>query len=532
MARMETNPALDQLWKLAQERFNQSDIEGAKAACESMLVLDPLNSRAHVMLGDICHQRDQHRLATQHALRAAAKMGKQSLQHIAGVSSRLITLGEYEQAVGLIRKIDPAKLPAPAFLVEFSQQLSLLEQHEEALRFMDAAIRIGAKAESVSYLRGNYLKFLGRLDEAALEYERSLATNPNFAYAHWALAYLGAPGDPAHRVGRIRKAIDSTAINHPDLAYLSYALFKELDALGDTDLAWKALEAGFHSKRTRVKYDAQSEAALFEQLAQVCGPGFIDDFAAGAATEAPAHTPIFVLGMPRTGTTLLERILGGHGQITLCGELNDFRMQFKWASDHHSLGVLDSVGVERIPDIDFGELGRRYLQHVAWRAPDTAFFSDKNPSNFMLVGLILRALPHAKIIHLRRDPMDSCFSNLKELFAANSHPYSYDFADLAGHFRNYSKLMGHWHSIAPGRILDVNYEDLVSDPETAARRVMSYCGLSYDAGQIRMEANATPVSTASSAQVRQPIHSRNVGGWKRYAAHLEPLQKLLEDAAP
>jgi hypothetical protein len=149
-----------------------------------------------------------------------------------------------------------------------------------------------------------------------------------------------------------------------------------------------------------------------------------------------------------------------------------------------------------------------------------------------MAGLILRALPHAKIVHLRRNPMDSCFSNLKELFAANSHPYSYDFGELAGHYRNYSRLMAHWHSIAPGRILDVNYEDMVSDPDTTARRLMTYCGLSYDADQIRVEANATPVSTASSSQVRQPIHSRNVGGWKRYAAQLAPLQELLEAAAP
>lgn len=524
---MEPKPTPDQLWRLAEERLNRGDVEGAKAACQSLLELEPLNSRAHLMLGDLCGQQDQHRLATAHALQAAAKMGKQSLQHIAAVSLRLIAVGEYEQAVGLIRKLNPAALPAPAFLVEFSQQLSLLEEHAEALRFMDAAIRIGVKAESVGYLRGNYLKFLGRLDEAAVEYERSLATNPNFAYAHWALAYLGAPGNPASRVDRIRKAIGATAIDNPDIAYLHYALFKELDAIGDTDAAWTALESGFRSKRTRVSYDTRAETALFEQLASACAPGFVGEIPGDASTR----TPIFVLGMPRTGTTLLERILGGHPQITLCGELNDFRMQFKWASDHHSLGFLDTVGVQRIPGIDFGELGRRYLEHVAWRAPDTRYFSDKNPGNFMMAGLILRALPHARIVHLRRNAMDACFSNLKELFAANSHPYSYDFGDLAGHYRNYSRLMAHWHAIAPGRILDVNYEDMVSDPDTTARRVMAYCGLSYDAGQIRVEANATPVSTASSAQVRQPIHQRNVGGWKRYATQLAPLRELLDAAA-
>ncbi|MBP8081518.1 MAG: hypothetical protein KAY12_05105, partial [Arenimonas sp.] len=267
---MEPKPTPEHLWKLADERLNKGDIEGAKAACQSLLQLEPVNSRANLMLGDIATQQDQHRLATHHALQAAARMGKQSLQHIAAVSLRLISVGEYGQAIGLIRKLNPAMLPAPAFLVEFSQQLSLLEQHEEALRFMDAAIRAGAKAESVGYLRGNYLKFLGRLDEAAEEYERSLATNPNFAYAHWALAYLGTPGNRASRVDRIRNAISATTVDNPDIAYLHYALFKELDTIDDTDAAWKALDYGFCPKRARVSYDARSESALFDELALAC----------------------------------------------------------------------------------------------------------------------------------------------------------------------------------------------------------------------------------------------------------------------
>jgi len=524
---MEPNTTLEPLWELAKERLNKSDIAGASAACQSLLKLDPLNSRAHMMLGDISRQRDEYRLATHHALQAAAKMGPQSLKHIASVSQRLISVGEYEQAVNLIRKVNPDKLPAPAFLVEFSQQLSLVEQHADALRFMDAAVRFGAKADSVHYLRGNYLKFLGRMDEAAEEYERGLAVNPNFAYAHWALSDLGLRGNRDLRVSRIRASIAATAADHPNIAYLHYALFRELDATDDTESAWQALEAGFRCKRASVTYDPQAERSFFEQVAQACGPGFAADVPTGTA----AQTPIFVLGMPRTGTTLLERILGGHEQITLCGELNDFHMQFKWASDHNSRGFLDAVGLERLPGIDFAQLGNRYLQHVAWRAPSTPYFSDKNPGNFLMIGLILRALPHAKIVNLRRNPMDSCFSNLKQLFAGDSHPFSYDFAGLAGRYRNYSQLMTHWHAIAPGRVLDVHYEDMVSDPDSAARTLMAYCGLSYDSGQIRMESNATPVSTASSAQVRQPIHARNIDGWKRYAKQLAPLQQLLESAA-
>ena len=148
----------------------------------------------------------------------------------------------------------------------------------------------------------------------------------------------------------------------------------------------------------------------------------------------------------------------------------------------------------------------------------------------MLAGLILRALPQAKILHLRRDPMDSCFSNLKELFAGSAHPYSYGFADLSAHFSNYTRLMAHWQALAPGRILDVHYEDLVREPQAQARRMMDFCGLRYDPAQIQVQAHAAPVSTASSAQVRQPIHTRNIGAWRRYAEQLAPLQHLLAAA--
>ncbi len=271
---MEPKPTLDQLWKLAEERLNRGDVDGAKTACQSLLQLDPLNSRAHLMLGDICGQQDQHRLATAHALQAAAKMGKQSLQHIAAVSLRLIAVGEYEQAVGMIRKLDPAALPAPAFLVEFSQQLSLLEQHEEALRFMDAAIRVGVKAESVGYLRGNYLKFLGRLDEAAVEYERSLASNPNFAYAHWALGLPGHARQPciarrSHSQGHRRHGR-----RQPGHRLTCTTRCSRSSTPSATPMRpGTALESGFRSKRARVSYDARGETALFDQLASACATG-------------------------------------------------------------------------------------------------------------------------------------------------------------------------------------------------------------------------------------------------------------------
>lgn len=519
---------LNRLHERADSYLAGGNLEATKAVCESILAKSRDDSRAHLLLSHCAANQDKQRLACAHALAAVSEARGSSSEHRLHLTMRLFSVGEYEAAAELIRATDIAGCRETSLLVNFSQQLRLLDLHSESLAFLEAAIATGAVSDSLSFLKGNALKFLGQLELAAIEYEKCLAMSPNHSGAHWALANLGQSEDSPARITRIRRVLDRGAPSAVDEIYLSYALFKELDGLDDTNAAWSALQNGHRLKRKTIAHDRLEESTIFNQVMAATDDEFMRPLDGATGTR----TPIFILGMPRTGTTLLERILGGHEQITLCGELNDFRMQFKWASDHNSRGFLDARGIQCIPTVDFGELGRRYLQQIAWRAPNTRYFSDKNPGNFIMAGLILRALPHARIVHLRRGPMDTCFSNLKELFGANSYPYSYDFADLAVHYRNYSKLMTHWHNIAPGRILDVDYEDMVSDPDATARRVMGYCGLSYDAAQIRVEANATPVSTASSAQVRQPIHRRNIGGWKRYAAQLAPLQKLLEDAAP
>ena len=520
---MSTVNPIEARWQQARQMFHASQMAGARSHAEQVVAAEPLHSGAHLMLANLDSNEGRHREATRHALLAAEKMGRQSLQHVAGVALKLMTVGEYEACARLIRKVDPARTPAPSSLAEFSQQLSLLEQHDDALRYLETAMQLGLAGDWVHYLHGNFLKFLGRLGPALDAYERSLKVNASYPFAHYAIATTAKGGDSRTRIDRIRAAIGKLGTGHRDAPYLHYALFHELDAIGDTGAAWPALEDGFRARRFQVQHDAAEETEVFNELISLTPPGFVE----GERIEGP--TPIFILGMPRTGTTLMERILGGHPGIALCGELNDFRMQYKWASDYYCLGFFDRRALRSVGDVDYAEIGRRYLQHVAWHAPGANAFTDKNPGNFMMAGLILRALPHAKILHLRREPMDACFSNLKELFGGNAHPYSYSFQDLATHHHNYSRLMSHWHDIAPGRILDVHYEKMVSDPAGETQRVMSYLGMAYDEKQIRVEESTAAVSTASSAQVRQPIHQRNVGGWKRYAAQLEPLRALLED---
>jgi tetratricopeptide (TPR) repeat protein len=453
-------------------------------------------------------------------------MGIQPLSHIAMVVRKLFEVGEYERAVRLMLRVNPSSTPAPSMLAEFSQLLSLAEQHSDALRFMTAAMEQGLSGDWVSFLHGNLLKFIGRLDDAAASYEKSIATNADHYLSHHAIAYLGKADDSASRIDRIQSSIGRCASDTIASTYLHYALFKELDSIGETTRAWQALQVGMASKRITARYDAAREIANVDSaISRWRSISYGPD--GSVANSGPK--PIFIVGMPRTGTTLLERILGGSPDIRLCGELNDFKLQGDWIVNR-STRYADELLLALVESRELmSQLGDRYLEHVAWRAREGRFFTDKNPVNFFLVGPILEAFPDAKLLHISRSPMDSCFSNLKELFGGFSHPYSYSLEDTGIHYLNYRRLMAHWQRLYGDRILNVSYEELATDPAGNAKRVMDYCGLPYSAEQIRIESRNSPVSTASSAQVRQPIHTDSIGAWNRYAKELSRLQMALAE---
>jgi tetratricopeptide (TPR) repeat protein len=310
----------------------------------------------------------------------------------------------------------------------------------------------------------------------------------------------------------------------PDLvAGCSYALGKEFEDLQQYEKSFQAFERGARAQRSTIKYDSQAEMSSLRSVREVFTPEAFRSVGPGFEAEGP----IFVVGMPRTGTTLLERMLGGHSQVWSVGEFTVFPPLLV---EHVNKRLASAGRVERATDaslrIDFRELGSRYVAAARQLAGERPCFVDKLPFNFLYCGYILAALPGAKLIHLTRDPMDTCYAVFKTLFF-NAYFWSYDLGELADYYAAYREQMDHWHRVLPGRILDVQYEEIVRDPEGQARRVLEWCGLPWEDSVLEFPELGLPSMTASAAQVRRPVYTDSIGSWRRVAPGLRRVHDRL-----
>ncbi len=303
------------------------------------------------------------------------------------------------------------------------------------------------------------------------------------------------------------------------LAAANYALAKELEDLGNYEESVLALEAGARAYRSTLRYDLGPELAAHEEIRNTFNQARFAELPSGFSQEQP----IFVVGMPRTGTTLAERIIATHSQAVSIGEFTEFPRLYGQRLQAQLERNANSSPSEAALHIDFAELGQAYCTAARDLAGEASVFVDKLPFNFLYCGYILAALPNARLIHLVRDPLDTCYAIYKTLFFG-AYSFSYDLDELASYYISYHQHMAHWRTVMPGRILDVHYEDLVRDPENQARRIIEWCGLPWESAVLDFHRRKDAALTASAMQVRQPVHTASIGSWRRAKTLLEPLQ--------
>jgi tetratricopeptide (TPR) repeat protein len=439
----------------------------------------------------------------------------------------LAELGRLEEAAESYQRAAQIKPDNPETLCNWGVTLAQLERPDAAEAKFRRAVTIDPGFAGAYNNLGLVLKERGRLAEAVRATERAIRLAPRETAYYDNLAAIASfsTGDP-YLTALDALAHQAASLSDVKRMHLHFALAKAREQSGHWESAFRHLLAANALKRAQIAYDEAATLGQIDRIRAVFTPQFIKDReGAGAASRVP----VFIVGMPRSGTTLIEQILASHPEVFGAGELSLFEQAVGAACGAFAPAPAISALVSELSRGQLRDLAGHYLERLLSRAAGAARITDKMPANFLFAGLIHLAFPNATIIHVIRDPLDTCVSCFSVHFT-KGQPHTYDLAELGRYYRHYQSLMEHWRRVLPpGRIVDVHYEDLVADLESVARRVIAHCGLPWNARCLDFHRTDRAVRTASAVQVRKPIYQNSVGRWRRHKNFLGP---LLAELAP
>jgi tetratricopeptide (TPR) repeat protein len=403
-----------------------------------------------------------------------------------------------------------------------------LGEHERAIELYSKLLQETPEDPELHLSIGHAEKTVGARERAIESYRRAAACRPDFGDAYWSLANLKTYRFTDEELGRLRAAVAAPSTGAVDRYHLCFALGKALEDRADYAESFAYYERGNREKRAETRYHPELIENNTRRQIEVCTAEF---FAARRGWGSPSPDPIFIVGLPRSGSTLLEQILASHSQVEGTQELanvqqiaNNLRGREPNPSDPRYPRILNDMSAE-----ECSALGERYLADTRIYRTDKPFFIDKMPNNFRHLGLIHLMLPNARIIDARREPMACCFGNLKQLFARGQE-FSYSVEDIARYYRTYLELMRHWDEVLPGRVLRLHHEEVVEDLEGNVRRLLEFCGLPFEPQCLEFHTTSRSVRTASSEQVRMPLYREGLDQWRHFEPWLQPLQQTLGDA--
>lgn len=519
------HPAYHALGLLA---FNAGNLGMAADLLRAAVALDNKKVLYQRNYGEMCRRLGRLDEAIT-AGKAACKLAPKDIDAHYNLGLAYTDAKDYAKAIEAYRK---ALELDPKHGLSWNNLGSALEQQGDKTAALEAytkAVALNPRHAEAQNNAGAIFSEQGKLDEARASFEAAIDAKSDFVEAHYNLSSLKTykKDDPHLAMLEGVYANRNALSNHARIRY-SFALGKALDDIGQYERAFAAYDEGNKLQHAILPMDERHADAMLENIMQIFDAKFFADRQAWQVTQDAKRTPVFIVGMPRSGTTLLEQILCSHASVYGAGELSDLNEVISKVM-HAQQGKPFTEGVQALSEADVRHIGEDYLKRVWKLSPESAFITDKMPANFFYLGLIHLALPNAKIIHAMRDPMDSCFSCYSRLFN-DTMEFAYDQGTLGRYYARYIKLMQHWHKVLPaGTILDLPYEKMVDDTEAQARRVLEFVGLPWDENCLQFHKNDRLVKTASVAQVRKPIYKTSVARWKHFGQHLTPLLRLVQD---
>ncbi len=475
---------IETLLVLGRARQMQNDWTGMLAQVDAALKAEAGHIAARLMraealsaLGRIRDTRDQLETLKQQAMENATLLGR-----VAEIETQL---GDHPTARATLSKALALSPDDPAIIYNLAATEIAVGQMENAEKLLDKLLHIAPRDYDACYNRATVRR--QTIDD--------------------------------NHIDDLQVRLSEASGNTLGEIQLCYALAKELEDIGEYDRAFSFLSRGAGARRRIMAYRVEDDISTMEDIAAV----FDQEYFAGAGHGSDGEGAIFILGLPRSGTTLVDRILSSHPQVNSVGEVNDLALAItRLCAGAKSKEEL----VRRSAMIDPKELARDYRSSTTQRSPESMYVIDKTPLNFLYIGLIAKTMPAAKIINLVRDPMDVGYAMYKTMFRMG-YPFSYDLEDIGRYIRAKDRLMDHWEAVLPGKIISVHYENLVASQEEESRKLVSALGLEWHPDCLAFHKNNSPSATASAAQVRQPIYTSSVGKWKAYEKQLAPLAEVL-----
>ena len=507
----------------ADQLLREGDRARAEEVCNELLKREPENTHVLRMLARIASD-DERLVVAEELLRRIIEQSPNEYLPYKELGRFLIEQSRFVEAIELFEKAVSLNSSIVDNYRLLGDALAVVGRCADALASYRHVLLLRPDEPHALAGQGHMLRIAGNRDEAVASYEKCTLVQPELGDAWWNLASLKGYSLSDEQVQTIQSQITSSEVGDDSEIGMRFALARASESRGDFETAWKNYSLGNSLKRVQINYDPVQTEQMHDAIIENFTGTFLDR---GLPDQAPTPKPIFILGLPRSGSTLIEQILASHSMVEGAGELPYVVMLSSSLGSQQPDGLRYPQVVIDLSNTQFKSLGQAYIYHSGvHRRLDQPYFTDKMPANFSHVGLIHMMLPHAKIIDTRRHPMATCVANFRQLYAQGKNQ-TYDLIEFAEYYLEYCRIMDHWQKVLPGRVLRVQYEDVVADLEGQTRRILEYCELPWEETCLEFHKNTRAVNTVSAEQVREPIYTGAVEFWKHYESQLEPIREIL-----